>query len=127
MSRIFRIILLICVVIYSMGCGTIRMRYDSDLQTPEGKTAHYVYEKSYEIPLYPTLCGLSAIFFGGACWFYLVMPTVHQDDFVTKDALSSLDQRLKTDKYKITRQRLSRVNWEDQPELTEFKTLEDQK
>jgi len=77
----------ICVMVTLLtGCSTIRMKYSAPYEAPGGKTRRAVYEKGYPVGGIDVLCPLTAVFFGGACWFYTVMPTVRQKNMIRADA-----------------------------------------
>jgi hypothetical protein len=116
MKKAFRLSLLCLLGIFFCACSTIRMQYQGDVDTADGKTQHYVYEKSYEIPLFPTLCPVTAIFLGGACWYYLVMPTVQQGQMVTADAHTAIAKQFKSTGLKPSKESADRVSWDQKPE-----------
>ena len=115
---------LICAcVLFSVfsACSTIRMRYDADIETAAGKTGTYRFEKSYDVSGGQSVfCGLSAIFFGGACWFYLVMPTTLQISTVTADAEKALNQDLGNNEATIQSFRVKSSGWNDAPLVSEL-------
>lgn len=112
-------LMLTLVLALSNGCSSIRMNYEAEIETqkqgvPETKTVHYA--ASYELSPTPTLCGLTAIFLGGYCWFYLTMPTGNYTQAVKNDALKKLSSELKGGSYQVRDQRVFQKGWADEKE-----------
>ena len=95
------------------GCSTIRMSYDAHVQTTDGHSGDFEYEASYDVGSYPVLCGLTAIFFGGACWFYVVMPTSGQKTQVKHDAEAKLDALMSGREYTLSEKETHQLGWGD--------------
>jgi hypothetical protein len=115
----FRSTLLI-LLIAALGCSTIRLNYQSKFEAADGRKGQYHMVKSYEIGgPYSTLCPLTAIFIGGACWFYLVMPTVNQTQEIEADAETKLNQTLGAGKYKIVSSSVERESWRQDEEISQ--------
>lgn len=105
--------LLIALIVLSMtGCGTIRLRYKGEIQTDKNEKAHFTYLKSYDVTsAQSTTCALTAIFLGGACWFYLVMPTVNQANEIKKDADAQLLKTMKGQKFTKVEEIVTQESW----------------
>lgn len=79
------------------------------------------FEKSYDISGgQPILCFTTAIFFGGACWYYLAMPTVNQTKKVEKDAIDYLIQQPDGLDYSIVRDQIDQTGWSEKPTQTKI-------
>lgn len=97
------------------------MRYDAELKTEDGRTGSYTFEKSYDISAIPLFCGLTVIFFGGACWYYLVMPTVPQENQTHKDALKKLDELLSNSSYEVLSTHIDKMSWTEAREWSDLR------
>ena len=115
-----KLALALLLLVFTTSCSHIRMGYDAQVKRESGAVSAYHFEKTYDTGSMPTFCGVTAIFLGGACWFYLVMPTTPQEADVTADAKSRLEQLLSPASYEILRPRTDRVSWEEQPEAFEL-------
>jgi hypothetical protein len=81
------------------GCTTIRMKYESTVEV-EGVSQPYTYINSYPVGgAHASLCMLTGIFFGGYCWYYLVMPTVLQKGQAIQEAQNRLPSQLAGKKF----------------------------
>lgn len=109
------------IALFLSSCTSIRMQYDAELKTEDGRTGSYVYQKSYDTSSIAVFCGLSAIFFGGACWYYVVMPTVPQENQTSKDALTHLDALLKDSNYEIVSSHTDKISWSSEREVGDLK------
>lgn len=115
----------LALVLLTSSCSSIRMRYAADLETGDGRKGTYVFEKSYTVETFPVFCGVTAIFLGGACWFYLVMPTVPQVNKMQNDAHAQLEELLgPSTTYTIRASQTDRMNWEDQKQYTDLRMPE---
>lgn len=106
-----KLISLALTLVLLSSCSSIRMQYYTEIKTTEGKTAKFRYRQSYDVSPHDTLCGLTAIFLGGACWFYLVMPTVNQQQAIREDGERELSKQLKGGKYEPVRAGASQAGW----------------
>lgn len=108
------IILSLILCILSMGCSTIRMKYDGSVTTKDGRKADYRLSKSYTLAgPDAALCGLTAIFLGGYCWYYTVMPTTGQSAQIEADAKLRLNQTYGEGNYTLTRKVVSVESWRE--------------
>jgi hypothetical protein len=108
------------IALFLSSCTSIRMQYDAELKTEDGRTGSYVYQKSYDTSSIAVFCGLSAIFFGGACWYYTVMPTVPQENQTRKDALKNLDSLLKDSNYEVVSSHTDKIGWSGEREVSDL-------
>lgn len=70
------------------------------------------YERSYPVGgAMPLWCGLSAILYGGACWAYLAMPFVPQQDRFVSDATTELNTKTGTNDSVIENPEVQRISW----------------
>ncbi len=59
----------------------------------------------------PLWCGLSVIFYGGACWAYLAMPFVPQQDKFIQDATTELNLKIGSQDSLILTPQIERISW----------------
>lgn len=94
------------------GCSSIRMEYEGEITTQDGKKAFVKAEKSYKIPSHhSTMCGITGIFAGGYCWFYLVMPTTQQRSTMESEVKSVINEKLKSTNYELVTIKNNKKNW----------------
>lgn len=97
-----------------LGCQTLRMQYESTLETDKGENQKFTYVDSYDVGgAHAVLCGITGIFFGGYCWFYLVMPTTVQQQVIIDDAQTYLTKQMNGKKFEENNVRISRVSFSD--------------
>lgn len=103
--------LLLASLIFFSSCGTMRLYLRAPYKNTQG-TGTVTYERSYPvgggIPLW---CGLSAIFYGGACWAYLAMPFVPQQDKFVNDAVTELNSKTNSTDSVIENAEVLRISW----------------
>lgn len=105
-----------------VSCSSIRLQYDADVQTKDGKAGQFHFEKSYNVGGgQPLWCGLSFIFFGGACWYYLVMPTVPEKHILEADAEAALQKKLGSSPVSTENVKIDQVSWSNEPPTSELK------
>jgi hypothetical protein len=61
-----------------VGCTTYRGAYQADIVVDNQRTGCVRYEGDIDTSGFALACGLTAIFYGGACWAYVALP--HDDD-----------------------------------------------
>jgi hypothetical protein len=94
-----KLLLVLMACLSFAGCTTIRMKYESTVEV-EGVSQSYTYINSYPVGgAHASLCMLTGIFFGGYCWYYLVMPTVLQKGQVIQEAQNRLPSQLAGKKF----------------------------
>jgi len=104
-------IILAFLFVFVSGCSTMRLEYKADVTKEDGQRVRYSYSRSYPVGgSTETLCYITGIFLGGACWFYFVMPTVDQSATAEADALAALNKSIGT-KYKLQNKDVERVSW----------------
>ena len=110
---------LVLVTLLSFSaCATQRLRYTAQFET-EGAAKRFEFQKSYEVGGgIPTLCGLTAIFFGGACWYYLVMPTVPDQAQAAKDGEAALKKLLGEKPYAVKGTAVDLMGWDEAAETS---------
>jgi hypothetical protein len=111
------------LIFISSGCGSIRMQYGARVEAENGRTGNFVFEKSYDLGSLPVLCGLTAIWFGGACWFYLAHPTVPNSNAVRDDAMAKLDEIFGEVPYKLSSVKSDKTSWSNMPEESKFSEI----
>ncbi len=93
------------------SCSTIRMQVKSPYKSAQGN-GFMIYERSYSVGGgMPLWCGLSAIFYGGACWAYLGMPFVPQEDKIIKDATTVVRSKLGSEDVMLEKPEVKRLSW----------------
>ncbi len=97
------------------ACTTIRMKYEGEFKTPDGKKGLVKAEKSYDMGNGDsTMCMITGIFLGGYCWYYSVMPTTQQRQTMEADVKEALKENLKTDNFELKTTKNDKLNWEKQ-------------
>ncbi|PIS10661.1 MAG: hypothetical protein COT73_08310 [Bdellovibrio sp. CG10_big_fil_rev_8_21_14_0_10_47_8] len=115
-------ILVLGFVFITMGCQTIRMKYESTVTAEDGTRDQFLYENSYPVGgAHPTLCAITGILLGGSCWYYLVMPTVQQKQAILEDAETVLNKKMAGKKYDEAKVRVSRVSFSEGEEEFELR------
>ncbi len=98
----------------SLGCSNIRLRYEGTVQTKDGKVSNVMFEKSYAVKGgIPEFCIMTGIFMGGACWYYIVMPTVLQKNDIVNDATKYVRKSLNDETLQPQATMIDRISWED--------------
>lgn len=107
------------------GCSTIRMKYQAEVK-PTAKvtsTQVFTHEQSYDVGgANKELCIITGIFLGGYCWFYTVMPTMQQKDWILKDANRQLSKSFPAG-YEVSNVVIDRESWSDSQPQTELKVV----
>jgi len=114
--RLFLALTIVCS--FNVGCNTLRLRYMATSQdSPKGPQNVHV-EKSYPVggAIVP-LCYITAIFYGGACWFYTVMPTVLQKNKIKEDARKLAAKQLSIPPESLKDETVERISWGTGPTL----------
>lgn len=97
--------------LFIFSCGTMRLQVKSPYKSSQG-SGHVTYERSYKVGGgMPLWCGLSAIFYGGACWAYLGMPFVPDENRALKDTTTVLNSRLGTTDVVLENPQVKRISW----------------
>jgi hypothetical protein len=111
-------LLILCLLTLS-ACSTIRMKYESTVVFDNNDRQKFVYVNSYPVGgAHAVLCGATAIFLGGYCWFYLVMPTTIQTVELKEEAAKALTQKAAGKQFEERRIFTERVGFsEGQPEV----------
>lgn len=103
--------LLFLFLLVVMACGTIRLQVKSPYKSSQG-TGFITYERTYDVSGgMPFWCGLSAIFYGGACWAYLLMPFPPDKEHVLKDATADLNSQLSSTDAVLEAPEIKRLSW----------------
>lgn len=104
-------IVFIGLLTFLLSCGTMRLKMKAPYKTTQG-SGTMVYERSYDVGGgMPLWCGLTAIFYGGACWAYLAMPFVPQEKAFVKDATEALNEELGTSEAVLESPEVERLSW----------------
>lgn len=104
--------LLVCAsaLLLLASCSTMHLRLESQYKSPKGD-GKVVYEKSYDLASFPWICGATAIFYGGGCWAYVMMPMVPQEGKFTEDAKAELRKKLEADEVTLVEPEVTRTSW----------------
>lgn len=96
---------------FILSCGTMRLQLKAPYKSQD-KTGFVTYERSYPVGgAIPFWCGITAIFYGGACWTYLAMPLVPQEERIIKDAHSVVNTHLGTTDVILMEPKVQRLSW----------------
>lgn len=108
-----KIFIALILSFFSIGCQTIQLKYESVVEFEgEPVKSKFTYINSYPVGgAYVSLCWLTGIAFGGSCWFYLAMPTVHQKSVLIEDANRALNQKYGSKKYEEDRIKVTKVSF----------------
>lgn len=94
-----------------VSCGTMRLQLKSPYKSQD-QTGFVTYERSYDVGgAMPLWCGLTFIFYGGACWAYVAMPFVPQEDQIKRDALTVVNTHLGTSDVVLLAPVVDRISW----------------
>ncbi len=89
----------------------MRLQLKSPYKSAQGGGS-LIYERSYDVGGgMPLWCGLTAIFYGGACWAYLAMPFVPHEERLVKDAIAELQAKLRSADAIIEAPVVKRLSW----------------
>lgn len=103
--------LLIVITAFTLSCSTMRLQVKSPYKSAQGNGV-LIYERSYDVGGgMPLWCGLTAIFYGGACWAYLGMPFVPQEEKAVKDATTTVNEKLGSADAVLERPEVTRLSW----------------
>ncbi|MES2525471.1 MAG: hypothetical protein V4598_00225 [Bdellovibrionota bacterium] len=103
--------LLLVTLVILTSCGTMRLYLKAPYKNANG-TGVITYERAYPVGgAMPLWCGLSAIFYGGACWAYLAMPFVPQQDKFVSDATAELNAKTNSTDSIIENPEVLRISW----------------
>jgi hypothetical protein len=80
---------------------SLRLSYTGALVTDANKKHSFVYQNSVDTKLEGITCGLTAIFYGGTCWLYALMPYPGQREQIKSMARDNFEYRLKKKTFKI--------------------------
>lgn len=107
--------LMIVVMLFLISaCSSTRIRYDADVKICDQRI-RYTYTKSYSNGAWPIICGVTSWYLGGACWFYLAMPTVPQRALIKSDGLSNLHSLAEKRPFEIENESIMRESWSREP------------
>lgn len=105
-------LLVLFLITIVTSCSSMHLKLNSDYESPKGK-GNFTFEKSYDLASFPWICGGTAIFFGGGCWAYFMMPMVPQEQKFIEDAKKTLMKKLNTDSVSLIDPEVVRESWFD--------------
>lgn len=109
------------LIMLSVSCSTMRLQLKAPYKSAQG-TGTMLYERSYNVGGgMPLWCGLTAIFYGGACWAYLGMPFVPHEEKLVKDATQELNTKLGSTDAVIETPEVNRLSWSSAETFVEIK------
>jgi hypothetical protein len=89
----------------------MRLQVKAPYKSAQG-SGTMIYEKSYDVGGgMPLWCGLTAIFYGGACWAYLGMPFVPQEERIVKEATEVANARFGVTDVVLENPVVNRLSW----------------
>jgi hypothetical protein len=103
-----------------LSCSTIRLQYEGEFKTDDGREGKYVLRKSYPVGSIRTWCMVTGILYGGACWFYFSKPDDEMERRVEEDAKWKLKSKLNIKSLLLSTKKVERLSWdggEDQEDL----------
>lgn len=71
----------------------------------------------------PLWCGLTAIFYGGACWVYLAMPFVPAENQIAKDATDIVNTKLGANDVVLECPEVKRLSWSSAEPFVSYEDL----
>jgi hypothetical protein len=99
-----------------VSCGTARFRLNSEYVTQDKGRGKISYERSYDLGAYKWYCRLTAIFYGGSCWTYYLMPFENQADKIVADARNEIRKQLNTSNVNFIEPKIRLSSWDDEPD-----------
>jgi len=73
--------------VFLSSCSSARLKYTGSIITEKTEQpSSFVYEGNYEVGDLRIWCILTAIFYGGACWAYITLPTESMENGIMSDA-----------------------------------------
>ena len=104
-------LILLVSLLSLVSCGTMRLQVKSPYKSSQGN-GFVTYERSYHVGGgMPLWCGLTAIFYGGACWAYVAMPFVPQEETAIRDTVTVLNTKLGTTDATLESPEVKRLSW----------------
>lgn len=95
-----------------VACSSIHMKYEGEIHAADGRKGIVQAEKSYKVDRsHREFCMFTGIFFGGYCWFYLVMPTTEQRRTFYEDVVYSVQQETGTSNFELKTKVNDRVSF----------------
>ncbi len=111
------LVLLLALSVFS--CSTVRLNYRGDIAAKDGSikldATHISYTRSYDLNSQPILCAVTAMYYGGFCWGYLLMPYDSQKLTIYEDVIDYLDEVYPDVDWKLSNHQYSQLNWESLP------------
>ena len=99
------------ILLLALSCSTMRLQVKAPYKSAQG-SGTMIYEKSYDVGGgMPLWCGLTAIFYGGACWAYLGMPFVPQEERIVKEATEVANARFGVTDVVLENPVVNRLSW----------------
>lgn len=103
--------LLFLSLVFVLACGTIRLQVKSPYKSTRG-SGFITYERTYDVSGgMPFWCGLSVVFYGGACWAYLIMPFPPDEKKAVRDATTDLNSQLGFTDAILETPEVKRLSW----------------
>lgn len=97
--------------ILSLSCSTMRLQVKAPYKSAQG-SGTMIYERSYDVGGgMPFWCALTAIIYGGACWAYVIMPFVPQEERLVKDATEVMNDKLGSTDTVLENPEVKRLSW----------------
>ncbi len=94
-----------------ISCSTMRLSVRAPYQSSKGNGS-VTYERTYPVGGgIPFWCPLTIVFYGGACWTYLAMPFVSQENRFIQDAVTDLNLKLGTTDSRLMIPDVQRISW----------------
>lgn len=111
-----RAYVLLTMIAALAGCANMRGAYQADVVVDNQRAGCVRYEGAVETD-FAVACGLTGIFYGGACWGYISMPHDDQVRVMRSRALAKLRERGVANA-QLVREDARRLSWDgDAPEV----------
>lgn len=93
------------------------MRYEAVVDTDNGPQ-YYTYEETVKTKGAAWACGLTAIFYGGACWGYLGQPYESSEKQLRSNAINELKEKYGVANPVVRSENIHRLSWTERPKTS---------
>ncbi len=108
--KFFKSLILILMTLYVTSCSTMTVNYEANLEVNSKGAGKFSAIRTVPNKMYIP-CIITGIFYGGACWANLLMPTNQQRMDLFDQMRSALDNRLGSGTYNIVSEKMYRSSW----------------
>ncbi|HLE12587.1 MAG TPA: hypothetical protein VI754_15125 [Bacteriovoracaceae bacterium] len=105
-------LLLTTIILLTTSCSHMTIEYTADVKdNSQNYIGKYSLETTHSTGDLPTWCWITGIFYGGACWAYLLMPLPSQKNSIQRNVDTRLDARLGVGNYNLQNIIITRRDW----------------